>query len=290
MRELLLRHIYCGDVAFTAAILILIIAAGDLGGYLAGRRMSAVARVSFPIALTLGALAGTPLPMWLLVPLVSTFVVYGALLLGDVGKRYRPILAIAVMVMTLAAAIHELPSRFSTPRPLLIPSQLVVVGDSLASGGFGETRRWIELLADRSTLKIVDRSRAGMETSDASIGIPDTTRASPGAMLFVIGGNDMIAGRSGREFGEGLTGLVRTAAMQGYQPIFMLELPVLPGRWSYLARQRHIARESGIVLIPRRVMASVLADPANTSDGIHLTQRGHEAMAEQLAPWLGLEY
>lgn len=39
-------------------------------------------------------------------------------------------------------------------------------------------------------------------------------------------------------------------------------------------------------MIPRRVLASVLADPRNTSDGIHLTQRGHDVMAQTLLQWL----
>lgn len=43
-------------------------------------------------------------------------------------------------------------------------------------------------------------------------------------------------------------------------------------------------REHGLILIPRRVLALVLSDPRNTSDGIHLTQRGHDRMAEELAP------
>ena len=67
----------------------------------------------------------------------------------------------------------------------------------------------------------------------------------------------------------------------------MFELPLLPGRWAYGAAQRRIASRHGIVLIPRRVLAGILLDPANTSDGLHLTQQGHEKLAGAVADWAG---
>ncbi len=45
----------------------------------------------------------------------------------------------------------------------------------------------------------------------------------------------------------------------------MFELPVIPGKWAYGARQR--------------VLAKVLVKKENTFDGIHLTQAGHDAIA-----------
>lgn len=286
MRALLLRHIYSGDVAFTAAFLITMVAAFDLTGQLARRRAAPVARVTFIIALLLGALSGTPVMLWLLIPLLAALAVYGSCLLIDLENRYRRTSAIVVIALSTAAVLAELPYRFSAPAALPAYTRLIVVGDSLASGGFEEKRRWIEILNERTSIAIVDQSRASQGVAGAASDVLQLERTSGTAMLLLIGGNDMLAGRSGSEFGNGLREIVRIAQARGYQPIFLVELPVLPGRWGYAAQQRRIAREHDLVLIPRRVLASVLSDPRNTSDGIHLTDRGHDRMARALAPWL----
>ena len=287
MRALFLSHIYSGDVLFTAALLIVIVAALDLAGQLAGRRAAPLARITFIIALVLGALSGTPVMLWLLIPLLAALAVYGSCLLIDLENRYRRISAIGVIALSAAAVLAELPHRIDAPAALPAYSRLVVVGDSLASGGFEEKRRWIEILSERTSMSIVDQSRASQDVAGAARDVLQLGRSSGTAMLLLIGGNDMLAGRRSSEFGNGLREIVRIAQSQGYHPIFLVELPVLPGRWCYAAQQRRVAREYDLVLIPRRVLASVLSDPRNTSDGIHLTQRGHDQMATALAPWLG---
>lgn len=287
--SLLLQHIYSGDVAFTAAFLIVVIAAADLGGHLGKRWAAPMARITFLIALVLGTLSGTPVMLWLLVPLLSSLVLYAIFLVFDLESRYRRWSAVAVIALTAVAVLAELPFRLSTPREVSSYARLIVAGDSLASGGFEEKRRWVDLLDDRGTAEVVDRSRPSQDVTGAASDMLELERASGTAMLLLIGGNDMIAGRSSTEFGEGLEQIVRIALARGYHPIFLVELPVLPGHWGYAAQQRRIAREHGLILIPRRVLASVLSEQRNTSDGIHLTQRGHDRMAEVLAGWLGLE-
>ncbi len=289
MRTLLLRHIYSGDVGFTAALLIILIAATDLSGRLRDGRAAPVARVTFLVALALGALAGTPLPLWLLVPLVGSLLLYGCLLLFDLESAFRRWSAVVVIGVIAMTVLAEGPYRFSAPRTLPASSRLIVAGDSLASGGFDEQRRWIEILNERGTIEIVDQSRPSQDVAGAVSDLLQMETSSGSALLILIGGNDMLAGRSSSDFGEGLGRLVRTAIARGHHPIFLMELPVLPGRWGYAAQQRRIAREHDLVLIPRRVLAAVLSDHRNTSDGIHLTQRGHEQMARRLAPWLDLE-
>lgn len=289
MRALLLSHIYSGDVAFTAAVLFTTVAALDVAGYTTNRRLGSLVRVTFLLALALALLSGTPLRMWALLPLAITTCLYGGLLVTDSRSRYRRLSAVAMIVMTLVAAIGELPYRLSRPSELSSFSRLVVVGDSLASGGFGESRRWIDLLSARTGIEVVDRTRAGLHANEAVADVFELQPATDAAVLFVIGGNDMLAGRSSSEFGEAMTRSIAVASARGYQPVFVMELPVLPGRWGYGARQRRIARKHDAVLIPKRVLVTVLSRPGNTSDGIHLTQRGHEAMASELAPWLGLD-
>lgn len=288
MQALILRHVYSGDVAFTAALLVVAIAVADAAGWIRQKNaLAPVARVVFLVALALGALSGTPVPLPLLLPLGVSLVVYGLLFLRDLEHRYRRGSAIAVITLVTLAVVFELPHRSPTPPAVQPYSALLVLGDSLASGGFGEQRRWIEILGDRAGLSIIDRAWPAQEVAGAAREVMDLDRRNGTALLLLIGGNDMLAGRGAVEFGAELRRLVHAAVAKGYRPVFLVELPVLPGRWGYIAQQRRIAREYGLVLIPRRVLASVLADPRNTSDGIHLTQRGHDVMAEALLPWLG---
>lgn len=289
MRELLLRHIYSGDAALTAAVLVSSIAAVDAGGLLKSRSAAAVARVTFITGVVLGLLAGAPLSLWIAVPLIFALAVYGAWLLRDADARYRKPAAAAVVLLAAAAASTELSHRIGARTDVPPFSRLVVVGDSLVSGGFGEEHRWLDLLQDRWGIRIIDVSRASNDVAAAAAQLRELERANGAGMLLVIGGNDMIAGRPGSDFGRALKGLISEVDARGYHPLIMLELPVLPGRWSYAQHQRKIAREHEVILIPKSVLASVLADPRNTSDGVHLTQRGHEEMAEELARALGLE-
>ncbi len=287
VRALLLSHIYSGDVAFTAASLIIVIAVADLAGYLAGRRAAPVARVTFVVVLALGAFSGTPVTLWLLVPLIASLLVYGTFLLAGRENRYRRWSATAVIALTILAVIEELPWVLDAPGPTDSYSRLIVVGDSLASGGFDESRRWIELLDERTQVELVDRSRPAQDVSGAATDLLQMEQTS-GAMLLVIGGNDMLTATGSAEFGAGLERLVTLALERGHDPIFLMELPVLPGYWGYAAAQRRVAREYDLPLIPKRVLARILADPRNTSDGVHLTQRGHAQMAGELAKWLDL--
>ena len=65
----------------------------------------------------------------------------------------------------------------------------------------------------------------------------------------------------------------------------MLELPLLPGCYGYGYAQRNLAREFKVLLISKRELSRVLAAD-DSADGLHLSQAGHEHLAERLAPYL----
>ena len=60
----------------------------------------------------------------------------------------------------------------------------------------------------------------------------------------------------------------------------MFELPLPPFHHLYGRIQRKLARQFGVVLIPKRYFAKVLASPENTSDGLHLSEKGANLMAD----------
>jgi len=59
----------------------------------------------------------------------------------------------------------------------------------------------------------------------------------------------------------------------------MFELPLLPQMIPYGQAQRQLAKKYGVVLIPKRFLAGVLAGADATSDGLHLTEIGARRMA-----------
>ncbi|MHB0970789.1 MAG: transposase [Thermoanaerobaculia bacterium] len=79
---------------------------------------------------------------------------------------------------------------------------------------------------------------------------------------------------------------VSSRRWHGSRNVIVIELPVIPGARAYGALQREIVARRGAKLIPKHHLAAVLADPENTTDGIHLTQRGHDELARRIGKLL----
>jgi len=69
----------------------------------------------------------------------------------------------------------------------------------------------------------------------------------------------------------------------------MFELPLLPFHSGYGEAQRHLARKHHVILIPKKCLASVIGRNGNTLDGLHLSQKGHDALAHAVAGMLSLQ-
>lgn len=258
MRSALLYSIYSGQLFF-AAVALLVIA------FVAPKRIAGVLAM---LAVALAAFSG---------PLIGTLLTLSAFGLW----RWRKT-AIAASLCLIAVAL-ELPYHV-VPRELPLPSRIFVIGDSLASGGFGEPMPWPAILGKKLGVPVVNLSLASANAQIAlERQIPELPRAAGSGELVIIeiGGNDMLDGTGATNFASHLDRLL--AAAGNRRRVAMFELPLLPGRWLYGFSQRRLARKHSCVLIPKRVLARVLTEPGNTSDGIHLTQRGHEALATALA-------
>ena len=70
----------------------------------------------------------------------------------------------------------------------------------------------------------------------------------------------------------------------------MLELPLPPFYNSFGLIQRKLARKYGVKLVPKRVFLSVLAGGGATLDSIHLSQAGHQQMANVVWEIVGPAY
>lgn len=255
IRAAVLVHVYSGHLFFTAAALF---AAGLLV-----RRLRLLALLALPLA----ALSGTPMPLWLAVPVLA--LTSAAL----VWQQKRAVVVAAIAAVVIAAGF-ELPYHLMPAIPR--PARLFVIGDSLASGGFGERSPWPVKLGAHNLSSPSETALTALENQ-----IPRLDRAAPGDCVIVeIGGNDMLDGLPPGEFDSALDAIL--AALRPRR-VVMLELPVIPGAWRYGASQRRLARKYGVTLVPKRVLARVLLDPRNTIDGLHLTERGHAQLARDLA-------
>ena len=60
----------------------------------------------------------------------------------------------------------------------------------------------------------------------------------------------------------------------------MFELPIPPLYEGFGRVQRNLASRHGVALIPKRILLSVIAAADATVDSLHLTQQGHDRMAD----------
>ncbi len=67
----------------------------------------------------------------------------------------------------------------------------------------------------------------------------------------------------------------------------MIELPLPPFFNEFGRIQRNLARIYGVTLIPRRRLMEVLATKGATLDTIHLSEKGHQLMAEMVWRQIG---
>lgn len=286
--EPLLYHLYSGQMLFSAAFVVAAAAAASLAGVLDRSAFSRSAAAILSLAaIFAAAMSGAPMP------LVQAFVAGAAVaafaLFGIVAPpARRRLLAAGALVAVACCAATEARWHFGH-LTLPSPRRLIVIGDSLSSGGFGETSPWPRLIALDLRAAEVNLALPG-ETAGAALRnqLPAVPPPLPGDTVIVaIGGNDMLEGLPAGAFEDSLDALITSARAGGTREVVVLELPVVPGAWRFGAIQRRLATKHGVALVPKRVLAGVLLEPGCTYDGLHPTQRGHERLAEEIRGNLG---
>lgn len=292
IRQALLFHIYSGDVVFTAAALLALAVTLDLVlGDSGNEPLRRTARILFLLSLPLGALGTVPVPTWIAVPLIGAWIAYAATGFGRRSKRSAAISGGLVLILAAASLVPEIWWRLVEPPLSAPPTTVFVFGDSLSSGGFGETETWVDRLDGSSAVNFINFSMPSDTTGSvlqSQIPELDPNVCRSCGVLIELGGNEMLGDGSAREYERNLRALIEESRNRGAELVWLVELPPLPLRWSWAAVQRRTARETDTTLIPRRILASILVEEANTYDGLHLTDRGHGSLARKMRPWLGL--
>jgi acyl-CoA thioesterase I len=284
MQSLLLFHLVSGHAWFTAGAVVLILIGLELGGIFRRRPgLQRFARLLFLLAVGVAMLSGTPVPLWLAIPLTAAILAVIAMRFRDEPARSSRFASIAALVLVVAALAFEAPWH-RAPSLDKAPRSVMVLGDSLSSGGFAETRAWPEQLETRAGIPTTSFANAGETVGSALVyQIDRLTEAGPDTLIVIeLGGNDLLGGTPARGFATDLDAVL-TAARSSGSDVVMFELPIPPGRWHWGAIQRKAARRHDVPLIPKRVLARLISNGELVEDGLHPTDAGHQYLAREVA-------
>ncbi len=251
-----------------------------LGGVVASAALGVAAlavalpgRAARVLALAAGVAAALTVPWppaW-----IAAAVTLAALLLRiRTGRR----LVAALLALTCLREIAWLHLPVAAVPP---QTPIVVIGDSLAAGlGASDHPTWPERVAARRRAPLVDLSVPGQTAGAARARL----RAVPDKAVVIVelGGNDLFQGRDVADYGRDLDAVLAWARGAPGRTVLLVELPVPPLHGAWVAAQRDAAARHGATIVPRRVLASVLCDAQQRSDGVHLSPAGHAALAEAL--------
>lgn len=197
-----------------------------------------------------------------------------------------PILAIGWVIALAYAATTSIIYETSA-RPTTKPyEQIAVFGDSL-SVEFGDEHgpAWPSLLQDELQIPATNFAAKGATVADALKTFNENPITNH-LIILVISGNDFLGSTSYQDYTTTLNRLIQTLSDHNNQ-IMMLEIPTPPTMPQFAWAQRQISSRRAIRLIPKRALAEVLFQhPGATVDGLHLTQKGHQIMAEKILHYL----
>jgi acyl-CoA thioesterase-1 len=196
-----------------------------------------------------------------------------------VGSKCRIGFGALVALSCLIAAAAEMPRRKLPARPAGEFDRWYVIGDSISAGiGQPDELTWPRILHQRHRVNVVDLAQPGATTASA---VTQSQRISENNALIVveIGGNDLLGTTPAKEFERDLDRLLTRAARPG-NAVLMFELPLFPFQNAYGRAQRRLAAKHRVALIPRHRFAKIIGRSDATVDGLHLSEKGHDLMAE----------
>lgn len=237
----------------------------------------ALAWFLFIISILSVVLSSTPLPAFIYHLWITAFIIY------LLTRKKFPVLAILLLTtVSITVILIELPWHFPDKIAMDKVEQIYVIGDSISAGmGNAEERTWTVLLSEELETPVVNLAVAGATVSSAlRKQVPEVTGRN-NLVFLEIGGNDLLNHNSTKQYETDLTKIIRHLTASSNQ-IVWFELPLLPQYYTYGRIQRKLAQQYKINLIPKSVLTTVFCTKDATSDGIHLTTKGHEIMKQRI--------
>lgn len=155
-----------------------------------------------------------------------------------------------------------------------------VLGDSITSDVATTYSTWPKRVAERAGMEILNFAHPGATSGDAMLQAKKIAAQPPGWVWMEIGGNNIMGFTDARTYSEEWEDILQTLDAAGHR-LLVFELPLIPGFHAFGRAQREVARPFTVTWVPKRFLAGVLAIPGTTEDGLHLTQRGHDLLAER---------
>lgn len=198
-------------------------------------------------------------------------------------SNFARVLLLCLVVSTVA----ELPYHIT---PSLQPARnttVAIIGDSVTAGiGGNETsERWPEILRRVHGLEVQDISHMGETAASATKRLRDH-EVDAAIVIVEIGGNDILGGTSVSDFETTLNQLL-TSVCKNETQVVMFELPLPPFFHRYGFVQRRLAKKHGVQLLPKTTFLAAISGRKATLDSIHLTQEGHQRMADEVWAVIG---
>lgn len=188
---------------------------------------------------------------------------------------------ILAILLSLGAMLLEIPYHMKSQLPDSNYQSLYVIGDSISAGiGDRDEIVWPVMLQDTYGIDVYNAARAGATARSAK---KQLSQVHPDNSLIIleIGGNDLLHHSSSDQFETDLKELL-SSIDQTNGSLLMFELPLPPFYNHYGAAQRSLAKSYEVTLIPKRYFADILNRRGATVDGIHLSQTGHNMMANMI--------
>ena len=235
--------------------------------------------LSYTIASLAIFLSSTPLPVVFSLFWLITFV--GWQIARTKQKYASPVLYILISTSIIAILI-EAPWHFATAISTDNISRIYVVGDSISAGmGTKNEKTWPILLSEELTIPATNLSIAGATVNTALRRQVPKVVGQKNLVFLEIGGNDLLSYNSPEKYETDLTEIIQHLKASSNMVVWF-ELPLLPQYYPYGRIQRKLAGRMKVDLIPKSVLAKIFGTQGTTSDGIHLTSKGHEIMAQEI--------
>lgn len=272
---------FAGGGVFHPALVIVVLALVALR-ITRNRTACLLARVTLTVGIILVVLSAVPINPVLYAAWLAALVI--AVWVFGRSEKTKPALQhlalVAGVLMTSLIFGLEISHRMAPSIPFTKNGVLYTLGDSLSMGADTMDGNWPALLAKRADMKIHAFAFGGARLSTA---MSNADRVEPDASLIIVelGGNDIFYDTPGSEFEADLDQMLERLTRHG-APVVLLELPLPPFYNRFGSAQRRLADKYGVLLVPRSVLARVLSTPGATVDGLHLSNAGHEMLADTI--------
>lgn len=270
----LVYHIVSGQ-SFVSGVLLLVVAA------FASTRSKPIFRrvtvLSFLIGTIAVVVSSTAVPYWFYAIATTVTLIWIA---SGFKKEWRRNSALAMGGIWLIAALIELPYHITHSLEPAETRTITVIGDSVTAGVDGDetSETWPRLLARQHQVEVQDISHIG-ETASSALKRAKSQSIESSIVVVEIGGNDILGSTTTAEFARDLDALLAFLESTDRQ-VIMFELPLPPFCHEFGRIQRTVAARHNVTLVPKRVFLSVIAGNESTLDTIHLSQSGHQFMAD----------